>query len=488
VDLELLSAHAEGGSRTLLGQLASLLIFCSLLLAAYAGLWASGIRNAAPLVHLAGAWSMEHFLIATTMLVVGLLAVLSWESTFPDRRDVFVLGPLPVGGRILFGAKVCAAATALGLTLAALHVLAGLAWPLALAQYDSAPAPALVYDPPLPALHAAEFPAVMNRDIAPLLRRFDLVAANGGAGIVIGISERGVRRVMTYGAAKADSLFEIGSITKTMTGLLLAQMAVQGKLELRDRVRDLLPAGMAPRPAAAEITLLDLATHHSGLPRMPDNPGAGDEREKYTNYGSADLADFLRRHGLSKPADAEFHYSNLGYTVLGEALACRGGGDSYAELLRREITGPLGMRDTVITLAPNQARRFLQGFGYRARPTAAWELKAMASAGGIRSSAGDVLTYLEAQLHPEKTPLRAALLESQRLRARVTGRVRIALAWVYNPDTGVYAHDGANGGIHQPCMLRPAPRFCRRRIGEWQPGRLSDCRFSGRACPATPGG
>ena len=134
---------------------------------------------------------MEHFLIATTMLAVGLFAVLSWESTFPDRRDVLVLGPLPVRARTLFLAKIAAVGTALGLTIASLHALAGLAWPLALAQFDSIPAPALVFDPALPPVRAADFPAVMNRDIAPILRRLDLAAADGGAGIVIGISDHG---------------------------------------------------------------------------------------------------------------------------------------------------------------------------------------------------------------------------------------------------------------------------------------------------------
>ncbi|MDR3702825.1 MAG: serine hydrolase [Candidatus Sulfopaludibacter sp.] len=458
VDLELLSAHAEGDSRTLLGQFASLLIFCSLGLAAYAAMWAASVRDAPPLVHIIGAWTMEHFLIATTMLVVGLFAVLSWESTFPDRRDVLVLGPLPVRARTLFLAKVAAVATALGLTLAALHGAAGIAWPLALAQYDSAPAPAMVFDPSLAPIHAADFPAVMNRDIAPMLRRLDLAAADGGAGMVIGVSEGGVRRVLTYGTARPDSLFEIGSISKTFTGLLLAQMAVQGRLDLRDHVRDLLPPGVAAASTGFEITLLDLATHHSGLPRMPDNPGAGDEREKYTNYHASDLYDFLRRHGLEKPTNTQFLYSNLGFTVLGAALANRAR-SSYAALLRREIAGPLGMNDTAITLSPEQQSRLMQGYGYYGRRTPAWDLDAFASAGGIRSSAGDMLTYLEAQLHPERTPLREALVLSQRLRANTSGGGRIALAWAYDPDTGVYAHDGATGGFTSYACFDPRRDF-----------------------------
>lgn len=460
VDLELLSSHAKGDSRILLGQFVSLLVFCSVILALGAAIWAVNVRSdrVPALIQLINAWTVEHFLIATSMLVIGLFAVLSWESIFPDRRDVLVLGPLPVRARTLFLAKVAAVASALGLSLAALHLLAGIAWPLALAHYNSAPAPALVFDPPLPPMRAADFPSVMNRDIAPMLRRLDLAASDGGAGIVIAVSEHGVRRIMTYGAAKPDSLFEIGSITKTFTGLLLAQMAVQGKLDLRDPVRDLLPPRISAAPTGVEITLLDLATHHSGLPRMPDNAGPGDQRETYTNYRSSDLFDFIKRHGLAKPINTDFLYSNLGFAVLGAALTNRAH-SGYPELLHREITGPLGMKDTVISLSPEQLGRLMQGHGGQRLPTPRWDLEAFASAGGIRSTAGDMLTYLEAQLHPERTSLRRALTLSQRFRNYVSGDVRIALAWMYDADTGIYEHGGATGGFSSFACFDPHRDF-----------------------------
>lgn len=131
VDLELLSASAQGDISKLLGQFASLLVFVSLL-AALAALAFGGFDMPVP-QRLAATWGIEFFLIATTMLVVGLFAVLSWDSMFPDRRDVLVLAPLPVRARTLFLAKVAAVATALSLTVAALHSLAGLIWPLVLA-------------------------------------------------------------------------------------------------------------------------------------------------------------------------------------------------------------------------------------------------------------------------------------------------------------------------------------------------------------------
>ena len=460
VDLELLSKHAEGDSRTLLGQFASLLVFLSVILALGACVGAANVKDGRlpPLLYMVSAWTMEHFLIATTMLAVGVFAVLSWESTFPDRRDVLVLGPLPVPARTLFLAKVAAVASALGLTIVALHVAAGIAWPLALAQFNSGPVPALVFEPSLPPVRGADFPSVMNRDIAPMLGRLDLAAADGGAGIVIGVSEHGVRRVMAYGAAKPGSMFEIGSITKTFTGLLLAKMAAQGKLDLRDPVRGLLPPGAAGTSRGLEITLLDLATHHSGLPAMPDNAGPGNQAGTYTGYHASDLYDYIRRHGLGKPEHTEYLYSNLGFTVLGAALANRAQ-LSYPELVEREITGPLGMKDTVIALSPEQLGRFMTGHDGQRRATPRWDLDAFASAGGIRSTAGDILTYLDAQLHPGQSPFASALVRSQRLWDRVAGRVRIALAWNYNPDTGIYVHDGATGGFSSYACFDPKHDF-----------------------------
>src|SRR5262249_4272975 len=125
VDLEVLAASGDIGK--LLGQFAALLIFVSSVL----GLRALFIdpRRVPTNVLIGLSWQSEHMLIATTMLVVGLFAVLSWDSTFPNRRDVMVLGPLPLRSRTLFLAKAAALATALGLTVAALNVCTGLTWP-----------------------------------------------------------------------------------------------------------------------------------------------------------------------------------------------------------------------------------------------------------------------------------------------------------------------------------------------------------------------
>jgi hypothetical protein len=134
VDLEVLSADALGDANKLLGQLAALLTLFSVGLG-LGGLLFSG-RGLSPVVFRTMAWSVEHFLISTTMLVVGLFAVLSWDSTFPGRRDVFVLAPLPIRNRTLFLAKVAAVASGLLLTIVVLNAGPGLTWPITLTQRD----------------------------------------------------------------------------------------------------------------------------------------------------------------------------------------------------------------------------------------------------------------------------------------------------------------------------------------------------------------
>jgi hypothetical protein len=131
VELEILSSSALGDSTRLLGRFAALLVFLSL--AFSLGLLGLDISHMAPGARLALTLYMEHFLVATTMLMVGLFAVLIWDSIFPDRRDVLVLGPLPVRARTVFLAKLAAVGAALTLVVVLLNCATGLGWPIAFA-------------------------------------------------------------------------------------------------------------------------------------------------------------------------------------------------------------------------------------------------------------------------------------------------------------------------------------------------------------------
>ncbi len=134
MDVELFSASANGDASSLLGQFGALLIMVSVILSMGAVTIGQAIRRES---EAASVWSAERFLVSLTMLVVGVFALLRWDATFLDRRDVLVLAPLPVRGRTLFAAKIAAAASALGLVVAALHSVAGFAWPIVLAPQAS---------------------------------------------------------------------------------------------------------------------------------------------------------------------------------------------------------------------------------------------------------------------------------------------------------------------------------------------------------------
>ncbi|MGC2163287.1 MAG: serine hydrolase domain-containing protein, partial [Silvibacterium sp.] len=261
---------------------------------------------------------------------------------------------------------------------------------------DAAPA----FDAAMPPVKVEDLKTVLDRDLAAALKSGDLAPTTDG-GVTIGVVSHGVQRVFSYGVAKPDSVFEIGSVTKTFTALLLAQMAEQGKVRLDEPVRELLPAGTATKPASgAEITLLDLSDQHSGLPRMPDNFHPANPANPYADYDAKLLYEFIGKHGVAAPPDAPFGYSNVGVGLLGQALADRAG-MSYADLLHEQITGPLEMHDTGIALTAEMKARFIAGHDAQHHPVGGWDLDALVGAGGVRSTAADMLTYLEAQLHPD---------------------------------------------------------------------------------------
>ena len=321
-----------------------------------------------------------------------------------------------------------------GDTLAGTWSQNGSSLPLTLTRQSNAiaavPVAPAKYDPAMPPVNADDLQSVLDRDLAGALKSGEL-APSTGAGVSIALVVHGVRRVFSYGVARPDSIFEIGSITKTFTGLILSQMVEQGKVKFDDPVRELLPPGTVEKPTGREITLLDLVTQHSGLPRMPDNFKPTDAANPYADYHAANLYAFLAKHGVARPDTTEFLYSNLGFGLLGQALSVRAG-KPYPALLEEEVLKPLGMDDTAVELTPAQHARFIPGHTADHRPAHAWDLDALAGAGAIRSTAPDMLIYLEANLHPEKIKTKdawpaaktivAALAQSHELHADADGR------------------------------------------------------------------
>jgi D-alanyl-D-alanine-carboxypeptidase/D-alanyl-D-alanine-endopeptidase len=324
------------------------------------------------------------------------------------------------------------------------------------------------YAPALPPVSAADMQAVLMKDLAPLLKSGGPFAAGTGIGVTIGVLRDGERRVFAMGAAQPDSLFEIGSITKTFTGLMLAQMIEQQQVTAEQAVRSLLPANAVPKPTGTEISLLDLVTHRSGLPRIPGNFEPANPINPYLDYSTDRLYAFLAQQGLAKPADAPSAYSNLGFGLLGQALANRANSD-YETLLSQLVTAPLCMTDTVVRLDGAHKARFIQGYTNDRKPTGPWDFTALAGAGAIRSTADDLLKYVAAQMQPSpceragESPysktLVAAIKRSQTLQAEAGPGRKIAYAWMFNSETGTYWHNGGTGGYTSFAFFNPQRRY-----------------------------
>jgi D-alanyl-D-alanine-carboxypeptidase/D-alanyl-D-alanine-endopeptidase len=290
------------------------------------------------------------------------------------------------------------------------------------------------------------------------------IAERPGQGIVVGGLEPAGRRIVAGGPQGAapfdgDTVFEIGSITKVFTALLLADMANKGEVSLDDPAETYLPADATmPSRNGRKITLADLSTHTSSLPRLPDNMPYGDPQDPYADYGEALLLEFLSGHELRHDIGSQPEYSNLAVGLLGYLLG-RAAGTDYEALLRERITGPLGMADTSITLSADQQSRFAPGLDTYLRPASPWHLAALAGAGALRSTGNDMLKFAAAALDPT-SPIAAAMRTALSIR-RDTGNpsVEQALGWqVVHPEPGreLVMHGGGTGGYRSHLALEPS--------------------------------
>jgi len=244
-----------------------------------------------------------------------------------------------------------------------------------------------------------------------------------------------------------DTVFEIGSITKVFTSLLLTDMVERGEVQLTDAVAKYLPSTVKlPELDREQITLQDLATHTSGLPRMPVNVDAQDPANPYADYSVSRLYEFLANYQLPRAIGSRFEYSNLGGALLGHALAQKAG-VNYEALVEKRITAPLGMSNTRIALTSEMKERLATGHAYGLEPTSSWEMGALGAAGALRSTANDLLTFLAANLGYTKTPLERAMAGMLRVR-RNTGRTQVGLGWFIDTrDAGeIMFHSGSTGG------------------------------------------
>ena len=281
-------------------------------------------------------------------------------------------------------------------------------------------------------------------------------------GFVIGIVKDGQSQVMAYGetvkgsgiAPDGDTVYEIGSITKVFTGIVLADMLQNNTVHLKDSIQKYLPSSVtAPVFEGKPITLEHLATHTSGLPRMPDNFKPENPLNPYADYTLNRMYAFLNKHELCR-SPGQYEYSNYAMGLLGHLLA-RGMGKPYEQLVVETICEPLDMKDTRITLNQMQKKRLAPPYDMALKPSLNWDIPALAGAGAIRSTVNDMIKFIKANLKQDDKPLTSALRLSHEKRYTMEGGLSMGLGWHVARDGKTLWHNGGTGGYHAWLAISP---------------------------------
>ena len=292
-----------------------------------------------------------------------------------------------------------------------------------------------------------------------LERELEQFASRGHRAVAVGLIRDGEHhcRGWSSGGTPPDesTRFEIGSITKAFTGVLLAEMSLRGEVALDDPLSRHLSG---PRPAwrSREPTLLELATHRSGLPNTPGPLGRRElayvlgvrRAEPWAALSAVEYADLVARESPRRAPGGRVRYSSMGVGLLGDALAARAG-MAYEELLRERVLDPLGMLATTTRSRGD----VVQGHSRRGRPRPPIE-DFMPAAGSLRSNTGDMLRFLSACLDP---PNRAFAL-AQQPQARIGRRVEICLCWIVvrrPPKPRIVWHNGGTWGFRSWAGFAP---------------------------------
>ncbi|SDS29832.1 CubicO group peptidase, beta-lactamase class C family [Mucilaginibacter mallensis] len=274
-------------------------------------------------------------------------------------------------------------------------------------------------------------------------------------GLSIGVFKDGQISTYNYGETALgngklptpNTIFEIGSITKTFTATILAYYVNEGKVKLNDPITKYLPDSVAKNPELKDITLQTLSNHTSGLPSLPDNISGPttDSLNPYKYYTQKLLYAYLKTcHLKTKPGEV-YSYSNMAVGLLGNILA-HISGKTYEQLVAEIITGPLAMSSTEQRLTPLLAQRFATVYNEEGKPTPAWNFDAFAPCGALRSTVNNLLVYAKANMVKNDTKLSKAFELTHQI--TFNKGVKIGLGWhiitVNNVD--YYFHNGGTYG------------------------------------------
>ena len=313
-----------------------------------------------------------------------------------------------------------------------------------------------IFQPPTPTSKPSRLPDP-NEVKALLVQMVDV--EKRVPGIVVGMiaDDPQERWVVGYGRLSAtdervpdgDTVFEIGSITKVFTGILLAQAVLNGEVKLDDPISMYLPEGVtAPEYEGKSITLLDLATHTSGLPG-----------NLYHIITFEQMYAFLSGYRLTHEPGSSYEYSNYGMGLLGNLLVQSTGQADYEALLLERICRPLGMDSTRVQLTAEMQSRLAVPHTGSLAPTHLWDYSIIAGAGMIRSTADDLLTFLAANMGLTETELQPILQLANTPQRPTVGKDTIGLGWQVAANTGFHYHGGRTNGSYSYLAWDPERKF-----------------------------
>ncbi len=293
-------------------------------------------------------------------------------------------------------------------------------------------------------------------------------------GAIVGVSLHGHRYFFHYGKATdegapftPDTVVEIGSNTKTFTTTMFAAALAGGQMQSGESIQTYMPNQMKLQPLAQQITPLQLASFQSGMPDDPTNLPPRLEMRSIEHYTPRDFLTWIARWKPAAPPPAPYKYSNAGIGLLGY-LVMDATGKSWEDLLQSEILTPLGMKDTELRPNPEQIRRLARGHLTNGNNAPSWPIFAWYAAGGLRSTARDMLRYCEANLghsNVEGSAVPQALtLAMQQAQAPIypmpaPSKAHQAMAWVVtdaDPASGIGSivwKDGGTAGFSSGLVL-----------------------------------
>ncbi|MCW3123704.1 MAG: hypothetical protein JWQ38_3196 [Flavipsychrobacter sp.] len=283
------------------------------------------------------------------------------------------------------------------------------------------------------------------------------VAAKRIKSIIVGIIDsNGTRQIISEGILSdknpvlpdANTIYEIGSITKVFTSLVMVDMSVKRELDINDPVAKFLPKTVkVPTRNDKEMSLRSLSTHRSGLPRNGYNADPKNLDNPFADYTTKQLYEFISNIELNRDIDTKWQYSNIGYALLGHILTTVEHKD-LGVLIDEHICRPLGMRNTFLSLPPKRKLTVAPGHTEYGKPAGNWDFP-LPGGGGLRSNVNDMLTFAAANLGSTKTSILPAMELSHIKQAKKDGNDGyVTLAWTLWSDDGKYIlfKDGGTGG------------------------------------------